>query len=215
MSSKFSGTELKRLKKIIHVYETGLFLFLGRLNKLNDELFCSHNKNPIEHIKKRLKSPDSIAHKLHKLNLALTADNAEKYIKDIAGIRIICPFSKDIHSLVDSFVSVPEWNIIEKEDYISSPKKSGYRSFHLLVEVPVCYSCQTDKIPVELQLRTAAMDFWASIEHQVRYKFKEHIPEHLSDELVLCADKIDDLDKRMFLIHEIISLINQGCGVCR
>ena len=209
MSVKFSKTELKQLKKIIHVYETGLFLFLSRLNKLNNELFCSHNKNPIEHIKKRIKSPESIAQKLYKLKLELTADNAGKYIKDIAGIRIICPFSKDIHSLVASFASVPEWNIIEKEDYINNPKTSGYRSFHLLVEVPVYYSCQTEKIPVELQLRTAAMDFWASIEHQIRYKYKEHVPRHLSDELVICADKIDELDKRMFLIHKIISLINQ------
>jgi len=207
MSKHFTKSELKLLKKTIHIHEIGLFVFLKKLNELNDDL--NYNNTLIEHIKRRLKTPESIAQKLNKLNFELTADNAKKYLKDIAGIRIICPFSKDIHSLVEIFASVPEWKITEKEDYINNPKKSGYRSFHLLVEVPICYSGQQEIIPIEVQLRTAAMDFWASIEHKVRYKYKDHIPKHLIDELVICAEKTAELDKRMFLIHDIVSLINQ------
>jgi putative GTP pyrophosphokinase len=213
MFENFNKVELKRLKKIIHVYEIGLFIFLKKINNLNEELISSGNASHIEHLKRRLKTPESIALKLQKLNLELTADNAGKYIKDIAGIRIICPFSKDIHRLVDALSSVPEFKIIEKEDYITNPKPSGYRSFHLMVEVPVSYSRPIEIIPVEVQLRTAAMDFWAAIEHQVRYKYKEHIPQHLINELVTCADKIAELDNRMLLIHEIVSLINQDIEV--
>ena len=208
MSNKFTRAELKLLKNIIHIHEIGLFVFLKKINNINEELNISNN-NLIEHIKRRIKSPESIAQKLNKLNLELTADNVKKYLKDIAGIRIICPFSKDIHSLVEIIGTIPEWKITEKEDYINNPKKSGYRSFHLLVEVPIQHSCQAERIPIEVQLRTAAMDFWASIEHKVRYKYKEHIPKHLVDELVTCADKIAELDNRMFLIHDIVSLINQ------
>lgn len=205
----FFGDELEKLKNILLVYEDVQQIFITKLNTLNNDLAGSQNSNPIEHIKKRLKSPDSIAAKLHKLNLEITADNAKKYIKDISGIRIICPLSKDIHNLVDILSSVPDWSISEKEDYISNPKPSGYRSFHLMVEIPFNCSGKTEEIPVEVQIRTAAMDFWASMEHKVRYKYKEHVPAHLSDELVICADKIAEIDKRMSLIYEIISLINQ------
>jgi len=210
MSERFNRIEIKLIKKIRHTYEIGLFVFLKKINSLNDEINSINNGNFIEHLKYRLKSPESIAQKLDKLKLELTADNAKNNIKDIAGVRIICPFSKDIHSLVNAIASVPEWKVIEKEDYISYPKPSGYRSFHLMVEVPINHLNRQEIIPVEVQLRTAAMDFWASIEHKVRYKFKDHIPKHLTDELVICADKIAELDNRMFLIHDIISLINQN-----
>jgi putative GTP pyrophosphokinase len=209
MSIKFSNDELERLKNMLLVYEMGQQIFLAKLNDLNQDFINTHKINPIEHIKRRLKSPESIAQKLHKLNFEITTDNARKYIKDISGIRIICPFSKDIHSLVEILASVPAWNISEKKDYISNPKPSGYRSFHLIIELPFYYSGKNEEIPVEVQIRTAAMDFWASIEHQVRYKYKEHVPQHLNDELVICADKIAELDNRMLLIHEIVSLINQ------
>ncbi|MCL2800497.1 MAG: GTP pyrophosphokinase family protein [Treponema sp.] len=208
MFKEFNKTELKKLKKLLNVYEIGMFAFLKKINNINDRTNSIYNNNLIEHIKWRLKTPASIAQKLAKLDLELTADNAKMNIKDTAGIRIICPFSKDIHSLVRALDSVPEWNVIEKEDYISNPKTSGYRSFHLIVEVPVYYTYQQEIIPIEVQLRTTAMDFWASIEHKVRYKYREHIPKHLTDELVTCADRIAELDNRMFLIHDIVSLIN-------
>jgi len=210
MSFKFSEAELESLKSILPVYKEAQQVFLAKLNELSNGFINFHNNNPIEHIKGRLKSPESIAQKLHKLGLDITADNAKRHLKDISGIRIICPFSKDIFSLVEILDSMPDWKISEKEDYISNPKPSGYRSFHLIIEIPVCFSGVTEIIPMEVQIRTAAMDFWAATEHQVRYKYKEHIPQHLSDELVICADKITELDRRMLLIHEILSLINQN-----
>ena len=209
MTVDFSTVELERLKNILPVYEMGQEIFHTKLIELNKKLTNLQNSNPIEHIKGRLKSPQSIAQKLHKLGFEITADNAKKHLKDISGVRIICPFSKDIFTLVDSLSSIADWKISEKEDYISNPKPSGYRSFHLMVDIPVNYCGRIEEIPVETQIRTAAMDFWASMEHRVRYKYKEHVPEHLSDELIICAEKISELDKRMLLIHEILSLINQ------
>jgi len=210
MTINFSTTELERLKTILPFYEEAQSIFLEKLNQINNQLTNLHNCSPVEHIKGRLKTPFSIAQKLHRLGFEITAENTKRYLKDIAGARIICPFSKDIFTLVDSISSVHGWKITEKEDYISCPKPSGYRSFHLMVEIPICISGKTENIPVEVQLRTAAMDFWASMEHRVRYKYKEHVPAHLGDELVICADKISELDKRMFLIHDIVSLINQN-----
>jgi putative GTP pyrophosphokinase len=104
---------------------------------------------------------------------------------------------------------MPDAKVLKEKDYVGNPKPSGYRSYHLIMEIPVYYSGKTEAIPIEFQIRTNAMDFWATLEHKVRYKYKEHIPGHLCDELVLCADKIAELDDRMFLIHDIISLINQ------
>jgi len=220
MSIIFSSVELEKLKIILPLFETAQKIFLAKLNQFNNELTNRQNSSPVEHIKGRLKTPQSIAQKLYRLGFEITAENAKLYLKDIAGARIICPFSKDIFSLVDSISLVPDWKITEREDYISRPKPSGYRSFHLMVEIPVCCTPEaitagfgkTEIIPVEVQLRTAAMDFWASMEHRVRYKYKEHVPAHLSDELVICAEKIADLDKRMLLIHEILSLINQDAA---
>jgi putative GTP pyrophosphokinase len=209
MSNNFSATELERLENLLPAYEMGQHFFLAKLNQLSKDAMNLQNSNMIEHIKGRVKTPESIAGKLCKLGLEPTANNVSQFLKDVAGVRIICTFSRDIHSLVDTICSMPDWKVSEKEDYISNPKPSGYRSFHLLVEIPVHYSGKTMDIPIEVQIRTAAMDFWATMEHQVRYKYKEHVPQHLSDELVICADKIADLDQRMSLIHEIISLINQ------
>jgi len=209
MSVKFSEEELIRLKSILLVYEWSQQIVFTKLNILRQDLLHFQGSAPIEHVKGRIKTPENIAQKLHKLNLEITADNAKKYLTDISGIRIICPFAKDIYRLVDILTSMPDWKISMRKDYISNPKPSGYRSYHLIMEIPIYYSGKTEGIPVEVQIRTEAMDFWATMEHKVRYKYKENVPKHLSDELVVCADKIDELDKRMLLIHEIITLINQ------
>jgi len=209
MSVKFSEEELIRLKSILLVYEWSQQIVFTKLNILRQDLLHFQGCTPIEHVKGRIKTPENIAQKLHKLNLEITADNAKKYLTDISGVRIICPFAKDIYSLVDILTSMPDWKISMRKDYISNPKPSGYRSYHLIMEIPIYYSGKTEGIPVEVQIRTEAMDFWATMEHKVRYKYKENVPKHLSDELVVCADKIDELDKRMLLIHEIITLINQ------
>jgi len=208
----FNDDEFAKIKDVLLVYEWGQKALLTKMEIIFDALKHFQNNNPVEHVKSRIKSPESIAKKLHNLNMEITAENARKILTDIAGIRIICSYAKDIYYLVDVLKSIPETQVLTEKDYVSQPKKSGYRSFHIIMEIPVFYSGKTEAIPVEIQLRTAAMDFWATLEHKVRYKYKEHIPKHLSDELCICAEKIADLDNRMFLIHDIISLINQEGG---
>jgi putative GTP pyrophosphokinase len=209
MYVRFSDEEFAQLKNLLHIYEWGQKVLLTKLNIINEDFKTFHNSNPIESIKGRIKAPESIAEKLYNMKVDITAENAKQYLKDIAGIRVICPFAKDIYTLTDILRAMPECTIVKEKDYITNPKPSGYRSYHIIMEIPVYYSSGTEVIPVEIQIRTAAMDFWAMLEHKVRYKYKEHIPQHLSDELVMCADKIAELDNRMFLIHDIISLINQ------
>jgi len=209
MPERFSDEESLRLKKMLLVYEWGQRTLLTKLSIIHEDLLNSGDSSPIESVKGRIKSPDSIAKKLHGKGLDITADNAKKHLRDIAGVRIICPFSKDIYYLVDLLRTMCDTNILDEKDYVTDPKSSGYRSFHVIMEIPVFYSGKTENVPVELQIRTEAMNFWATLEHKAKYKYNEHIPQHLSDELVICADKIAELDKRMFLIHEIITLINQ------
>ena len=209
MSVRFSEEEFAKLKNLLHVYEWGQRTLLTKLNIMHDDFKNFQESNPIEYIKGRIKAPESIAQKLHKLGVDITAENVNLHLKDVAGIRITCPFARDIHYLVDLLRAMPDVNILEEKDYVSNPKPSGYRSYHVILEIPVFYSGKTENVVVEVQIRTEAMNFWASLEHKARYKYEGDIPSHLCDELSLCADKIAELDNRMFLIHEIISLINQ------
>ena len=208
MSVYFSDEELTKVKDILLVYDWGQNLLISKMHIVFESLKHFQNYNPIEHILSRIKSAENIAKKLENLNFEITAENARNVLTDIAGIRLICSYAKDIYYLVDILKSIPETQVIVEKDYVSNPKKRGYRSYHIIIEIPVFYSGKTEIIPVEVQLRTAAMDFWATLEHKVRYKYKEHIPGHLSDELSICANKIAELDNRMFLINDIISLIN-------
>jgi len=206
---RFSDEEFAQLKKLLVVYEWGHRTLLTKLNIIHEDFKNFQESSPIEYISGRIKSPESIAQKLYAMNVNVTAENARKYLKDIAGIRIICPFARDIYYLIGLLKSISDINILEEKDYVGRPKPSGYRSYHLIMQIPVFYSGKTEHITVEVQIRTEAMNFWASLEHKARYKYREHIPKHLCDELVICAEKIAELDNRMFLIHEIISLINQ------
>lgn len=209
MSVGFSNEEFIMMKNLMLIYDWGQKTLMTKLNIIQEDFKNNHKNNPIEYIKARIKSPESIAEKLDKMSLDVTAANAKEHIKDIAGIRIICTFAKDIYYMADILRSLPDVKILREKDYVSNPKPSGYRSFHVAAEIPCFYSGKTENIPVEIQIRTAAMDFWATLEHKVRYKYKDHIPEHLCDELAVCAEKTAELDNRMYLIHDIISLINQ------
>jgi putative GTP pyrophosphokinase len=208
MSVRFSEEEFAKLKSLMIIYEWGYRALLTKLSIIHEDLKNFHDYNPIEHIKGRLKTPESIAQKLHRLNVEITADSVKKNLKDVVGIRIICPFAKDIYYLVDILKSMPDVIILEEKDYVNTPKQSGYRSYHIITEIPIFYSGRTENIPVEIQIRTEAMNFWSTLEHKARYKYHEQIPSHLCDELVACANEIAELDTRMFLIHEIISLMN-------
>ncbi|MCL2531742.1 MAG: GTP pyrophosphokinase family protein [Oscillospiraceae bacterium] len=208
MKIRFSEEEFARLKNLLRIYAWGQQTLLTKLNIMHEDFRHFQDNNPIEHIKGRIKAPESIAQKLHNKGVALTAENAKKHLKDIAGVRIICPFAKDIYQLAELLRSMPDVNILAEKDYVSAPKPSGYRSYHIVMEIPVFYSGKAENVVVEVQLRTEAMNFWSTLEHKARYKYHNHIPQHLCDELVICASKIAELDERMFLIHEIISLIN-------
>lgn len=209
MFVRFSEAEFAKLKRFLAIYEWGLSIVMTKLNIVHGDLRDFQDNGAIEHIRSRIKGPESIALKLHKKGVELTAENAKQYLNDIAGIRIITPFAKDIYFLVDLIRVMPDIRIIKEKDFVSHPKPSGYRSYHLIVEVPVFYSNQTEYVPVEIQIRTESMNFWSILEHKARYKYKDYIPSHLSDELITIADKISELDHRMFIIHEIISLLNE------
>ena len=210
MSIRFSEEEFIRLKEILLGYEWAQRTMLTKLGIIHEAHKHYETNNPIGYIAGRIKSPESIANKLYKQNIELTAENAKKYLRDIAGIRIICPYAKDIYFLANLIREMPDGNILSEKDYVTKPKPSGYRSYHIIIEIPIYHSGRTENIPIEIQIRTEAMNFWATLEHQAKYKYNEHIPKHLSDELIVCADKIAELDNRMFLIHEIISLINNN-----
>ena len=209
MTARFSDEEFARLKELLLSYEWAHRTMMTKLSIIHEAHRKFQSANPIGYIAGRIKSPESIAGKLQRQNVELTADNARKCLKDIAGVRIICPYAKDIYFLVEILRAMPDGSIISEKDYVTDPKPSGYRSYHIIMEIAIYHSGKTETLPIEIQIRTEAMNFWATLEHQVKYKYKQQIPAHLNNELIVCADKIAELDHRMFLIHEIISLINE------
>ncbi len=174
---------------------------------LNEEFSYRHDRNPIETIKTRLKSPESIARKLKKNRLPFTIQTIKENLFDIAGVRVICSFPKDIYTLADSLLQQDDITLVQRKDYIQTPKTSGYQSLHLIVEVPIFLMEEKTMIPVEIQLRTIAMDFWASLEHKLQYK-KNIPPEEataISQELLECSRLISSLDHRMETIKNRLS----------
>lgn len=173
---------------------------------LNRQFSLEQEHNPIETIKSRLKSVESIINKLKTKNLPFTAEAVEKNLYDVAGIRIICPFIQDIYMLADCLLEQDDVFLIQRKDYIKNPKENGYRSLHLIVETPIFLKDEKRMMKVEVQLRTIAMDFWASLEHRMRYK-KELNPEltsYLFKELKECADSSAELDIRMEKVKDVI-----------
>ncbi len=168
---------------------------------INEEFMSRSMSNPIEHIKSRLKTAESISLKLKRKEIEPTWENAVKYIDDIAGIRIICSFTTDIYRIATVIEAQKHIKVLKVKDYINSPKSTGYRSYHMLVEVPVYLSARIENVIVEIQIRTIAMDFWASLEHKMRYKYKSEIPKVLSDELNDCAEVVSLLDERMMHLN--------------
>lgn len=174
---------------------------------LNEELSLGDDRNPIETIKTRLKSWDSLMKKMRNKNLPMTLKALEENIYDIAGIRVVCSFQEDIYRLAESFLRQDDVKLIKQKDYIKNPKPNGYRSLHLIVEVPIFLKNETRYMKAEVQFRTIAMDFWASLEHKLRYK--KNIPEteaeKLADELLICSEVSADLDNRMQTVKNRIA----------
>jgi len=206
MAMLFPAEEFIKLKEHLIVYQCALKNISMRIDILLEDFSNFQTYNPIEHIKTRLKSPESIADKLHRQNLTLTAESARNHLTDIAGVRCICSYAKDIFYIADVLKQQPDMKVRSEKDYVTNPKLSGYRSYHLILDVPIYLTDRTEVLPVEVQIRTQAMDFWASLEHKVKYKYKDQMPEHISQNLVDCAEKIAELDNRMYLIQEIVDM---------
>ncbi len=199
-------------RELMMQYRCALLEVKTKFEVLNEELSLDAESNPIESISCRLKKPISIIEKLKRKGMDATINNIEKNLHDVAGIRIICSFQKDIYRLSEKICSQDDVRVLEKKDYIQNPKENGYRSLHLILEVPVFFSDQKKWMQVEVQFRTIAMDFWASIEHKMRYKknLEEQISAQISDELRLCAEAIHAIDLRMQTINSQIES-HQNC----
>ena len=185
-----------------------------KLEVLNDELSVKNQRNPIEMIKSRVKKPKSIVEKLQRRGFEISLESMEKNLDDVAGIRIICSFLDDIYEVADMLIRQDDVKVIEVKDYIQNPKPNGYRSYHMIIEIPVFFSDSKKPIRVEVQIRTIAMDFWASLDHQLKYK-KSFIDDNgeISEELKQCAEVIAGTDVKMLEIRKKIEA--QGVTVRR
>lgn len=191
-------------EKTMLLYQAAMEEVLTRINILNREFKIEYSYSPIEHISSRIKSSKSIYQKLQRQNQAFTLENMIKYVHDIAGIRIVCKFTSDIYSLVNLLENQHDMKILEHKDYIKNRKESGYQSYHLIVSIPVNLSEGCISTLVEIQIRTIAMDFWASVEHKIRYKYNKEIPIHIQRELIECSDIVRFLDQKMLALNEEI-----------
>ena len=210
LMSRLNSSELKNwardyampYKELMAYYRCAMMEVETKFNVLNEELSLLYDRNPIETIKARLKSPESIVDKAVRKNIPLTVDSIEKNLHDIAGLRIICSFPSDIYMLADALLRQDDVTLIERKDYIQNPKPNGYRSLHLIIETPIFLHNQTRMMKVEVQFRTIAMDWWASLEHKIRYKKDLKDDEAIARELFSCAEMGAELDQRMEHIHK-------------
>ncbi len=193
-----------RFRRTIMQYECAMLEIKTKLDVLNTELSLQKSRNPFETIKCRIKSPESILEKMKRNNIPLTVEDMEKNLNDIAGIRVICSFPDDIYMLADCLLAQDDIRLVARKDYIKKPKPNGYRSLHLIVEVPIFLTDEKKPMRVEVQFRTIAMDFWASLEHKMKYKKHIAKAESISNELFYCAELIAQLDGRMQQIREKI-----------
>lgn len=197
-------------ESLMFLYNSALKEVTTKLEILNDEFVHVHKYNPIEYIKSRIKSPESIVKKLKRHQLEINVDNMINNINDIAGVRIVCSFTSDIYQIAEMIGKQNDLTVIYVKDYIRNPKPSGYKSFHMLVSVPIFLGDKVVDTKVEIQIRTIAMDFWASLEHKIYYKFEGHAPEYISQELRDCAKIVSQLDLKMLqLNNEIIKAKKQ------
>lgn len=196
--------EVDAWKTIMFLYNAALKEINTKIEILNDEFLHVHNYNPIEHVKSRIKTADSIVRKLKRNGYEVNIDNMVQYLNDIAGIRIICSFTSDIYTIAEMISNQSDVKVLQIKDYIANPKDNGYKSYHLVVTVPIFLSDGPVDTKVEIQIRTIAMDFWASLEHKMYYKFEGNAPEDISKDLKECAEIVEMLDARMLSLNEAI-----------
>ncbi|WP_042347556.1 GTP pyrophosphokinase [Bacillus massiliigorillae] len=199
-------SNIKEWSSFMMKYKFALDEMNTKLKILNEEFQILHDHNPIEHIKSRLKKPKSISAKLERKNVKPTFENIEENVFDIAGIRVTCSFISDIYKIYDLIKNQDDIQIIKVKDYIANPKPNGYKSLHLIVTVPVFLTDRTENVCIEIQIRTIAMDFWASLEHKIYYKFQDEVPNKLTSELKSAAEMVHFLDCKMKDIKEEMDL---------
>ena len=204
---EFAGNRMEEVENwetLMFLYDAALRQVSTKIDILNEEFAHVHNYNPIEHVKSRIKEPRSIVKKLKRQGREVTLENMLKYINDIAGVRIICSFTSYIYRIADMLAKQKDLTVLELTDYLVKPKASGYRSYHMLVTVPVYLSDGVVDTKVEIQIRTIAQDFWASLEHKIYYKFEGNAPDFISKELQSCAHIVAELDDKMLSLNEAI-----------
>ena len=189
------------LRRLVLTYKFGIDEVMTKVSILRDEFRHMQNYNPVEHVGSRLKSFESIVAKCRRKGIPLTPDGVRAKMFDIAGVRITCSFVNDIYLVRDMLLKQADLTLLEERDYIKHPKATGYKSLHLIVQIPVYLSDRVEDVIVEIQLRTIAMDFWASLEHKIYYKFSNQVPSHLVDSLTDAVAAAAELDTRMERLH--------------
>lgn len=202
--------KMKPFQQLMMQYECALMEVETKLNVLNAEFSLEYDRNPIESIKTRIKQPVSIWGKLKRMDEELSVENIENCLSDVAGIRVICSFPEDIYTVAELLSKQDDITVLKRKDYIKNPKENGYRSLHLILEIPIFLSNEKKYMKVEVQFRTIAMDFWASVEHKLKYKKNIKNPEMIAEQLKNCANTIADVDFRMQAIrHDIDKVAEQ------
>ena len=194
-----------QFEELMMIYQCAIQEVNTKLEVLSQEMSVRYKRNPIETIKYRIKKPKSIAEKLMRNNLPITLDAVSNHLNDVAGVRVICSFIDDIYSVANMLTKQDDINLIAIKDYIKNPKPNGYRSYHMIVEIPVFFTNRKQYMKVEVQLRTIAMDFWASLEHSMKYKKDIADAENIMSQLKDCADSIAATDLQMQEINDTIN----------
>lgn len=198
-------------RELMAYYRCAIMEVETKFKVLSEELSLEYDRNPIETVKTRLKSAESIVDKLMTKGLQLTVENIENHIFDVAGIRVICGFPSDIYTISEAFLNQDDITLIARKDYIQNPKPNGYRSLHLIVEIPIFLHDQKRPMKVEVQFRTISMDWWASLEHKIRYKKDVEVERETALELFQCAEVAAALDQRMEQIQKKVAKKSRAC----
>lgn len=202
-------SQIDQWKSIMFLFDSALKEINTKIEILNNEFIHIYNYTPIEHIKSRLKTPESIVKKLKRDGQEVTIENMVDKLSDIAGIRIICSFTQDIYQIAEMIAKQMDVTVLYVKDYIKQPKPNGYKSYHMVVTIPIYLTDGPVETKVEIQIRTVAMDFWASLEHKIYYKFEGNAPASLQTELKACADVVDMLDAKMFSLNQSILAVGE------
>ena len=196
----------RQFEELMMMYSSAIREVRTKLEVLNDEFKVRRRHNPIQYIKHRVKKPASIYEKLNRRGFPVTLESIEENLHDVAGVRVVCGYIQDIYKVKEMLISQDDVTVLLVKDYIKEPKENGYRSLHLVIEIPVFFSNECKPMKVEVQFRTIAMDNWASLEHQIHYKTDGEVPQEIIQELRECSDALADTDRRMQRIYNTLGL---------